>query len=166
VKETVWRHLFFGVVGCLGGIIMMAFSLGHNVITRDDMPALIAQHSPHTTVAAAIKVQLSEQAQDITDMQAQIRQLDLDVARVSEKLGVRATPPTRRTEVLDELLGVGYIRVHAAFAMLNTAAPFLLSTTWALPLSFIGLSWDSTFSTRVAVTKTAMTSGRSWDATA
>jgi hypothetical protein len=90
VKDHIWRHLFFGVVGCLSGMLMMAFSLGHNVVTRDDVPSLIAQYSPYTTDAEAIKVQLTQQAQEIGDMQAQIRQLDLDVARVSEKLGVHA----------------------------------------------------------------------------
>ena len=88
MKEHIWRHLFFGVVGCLGGMLMMGFSLGHNVLTRDDMQALIAQYSPYTTDAEAIKVQLTEQAQEIGEMQMQIRQLDLGVAQISEKLGI------------------------------------------------------------------------------
>lgn len=88
MKEHIWRHLFFGVVGCLGGMIMMSFSFGRSVVTRDDMPALIAQYSPYTTDAEAIKVQLTEQAREIGEMQEQIRQLDLGVAQISEKLGV------------------------------------------------------------------------------
>lgn len=71
-------------------MILMAFSLGHNVVTRDDMPALIAQYSPYTTDAEAIKVQLTEQAQEIGEMQEQIRQLDLGVAQISAKLGISA----------------------------------------------------------------------------
>ena len=92
MKETIWQRLFFSVVGCLGGMLMMAFSLGRNVVTRADMPALIAQYSPYTAGAEAIKVQLTEQAQEIGEMQTQIRQLDLGVAGISENLGV-STPP-------------------------------------------------------------------------
>lgn len=98
MKEHVWRHLFFGVVGCLGGMLLMAFSLGHNVVTRDDMPALIAQYSPYTADAEAIKVQLTQQAQEIGEMQAHVQQLELGVAQISEKLGVstRSAPPDTR----------------------------------------------------------------------
>jgi hypothetical protein len=90
VKEHIWRHLFFGVVGCLSGMLMMAFSLGHNVVTRDDMPALIAQYSPYTADAEAIKVQLTDQAREIGAMQMQVEQLELGVAQISEKLGISA----------------------------------------------------------------------------
>ena len=90
MKEHIWRHLFFGVAGCLGGMLLMAFSVGHNVVTRDDMPALIAQYSPYTTDAEAIKVQLAQQAQEIGGMQTQVQQLELGVAQISAKLGISA----------------------------------------------------------------------------
>lgn len=88
MKEHIWRHLFFGVTGCLGGMLLMAFSLGHNVVTRDDMPALIAEYSPYTADAEAIKVQLTQQAQEIGEMQTHVQQLELGVAQISEKLGI------------------------------------------------------------------------------
>ncbi len=90
MKESIWRHLFFGVLGCLAGMLLMAFSIGRNIVTRDDVPALIAQYSPYTTDAEAIKVQLTQQAQEIGAMQTQISRLDVAVARISEKLGVAA----------------------------------------------------------------------------
>ncbi len=90
MKERIWRHLFFGVLGCLAGMLLMAFSIGRNIVTRDDVPALIAQYSPYTTDAEAIKVQLTQQAQEIGAMQTQINRLDVAVARISEKLGVAA----------------------------------------------------------------------------
>jgi hypothetical protein len=94
VRESIWRHLFFGVIGCLGGMLIMAFSVGRNVVTRDDIPALIAQYSPYTTDAEAIKVQLGQQAQEIGAMQAHIQQLEVGVAQISEKLGIPAHPPS------------------------------------------------------------------------
>lgn len=92
MKEHIWRHLFFGVLGCLAGMLMMAFSIGRNIVTRDDVPALIAQYSPYTADAEAIKAQLAQQAQQISAMQAQVQRLEIGVAQISEKLGVAAPP--------------------------------------------------------------------------
>jgi hypothetical protein len=94
VKEHIWRHLFFGVLGCLAGMLLMAFSIGRNIVTRDDVPALIAQYSPYTTDAEAIKAQLAQQAQQIAAMQSQIQHLEIGVAQISDKLGVTAPPVT------------------------------------------------------------------------
>lgn len=93
MKEHIWRHLFFGVLGCLAGMLLMAFSIGRNIVTRDDVPALIAQYSPYTTDAEAIKAQLAQQAQQVAAMQTQIQRLEIGVAQISEKLGVAAPAP-------------------------------------------------------------------------
>jgi septal ring factor EnvC (AmiA/AmiB activator) len=94
MKEHIRRHLFFAVVGCVGGMLLMAFSIGRNIVTRDDVPALIAQYSPYTADAEAIKAQLTQQAQQIDAMQTQIQRLEVGVAQISEKLGVPAPPVT------------------------------------------------------------------------
>lgn len=94
MKEHIWRHLVFGVLGCLAGMLLMAFSIGRNIVTRDDVPALIAQYSPYTTDAEAIKAQLAEQAQQIGAMQSQVQHLEIGVAQISDKLGVAAPPIT------------------------------------------------------------------------
>lgn len=94
MKEHIWRHLFFGVLGCLAGMLLMAFSIGRNIVTRADVPALIAQYSPYTTDAEVIKVQLAQQAEQIGAMQSQIQHLEIGVAQISDKLGVAAPPIT------------------------------------------------------------------------
>lgn len=92
MKEHIWRHLFFSALGCVAGMSMMAFSVGRSIVTRDDVPALIAQYSPYTADAEAIKAQLAQQARQISAMQTQIQRLEIGVAQISEKLGVPAQP--------------------------------------------------------------------------
>jgi hypothetical protein len=67
---------------------------------------------------------------------------------------------------LRELLSVGYIRVHGAFAMLNSIAPLFIVDDLGATLTFYRwkLGFDVLY-TDGSETETAMTTSLSWDAT-
>lgn len=98
MNEGIWQKVAFAMCGLVIGLIAMSFTAGRNTVTRDDlttmMPGMISQYSPYTQDAKAIRLQLDDQANQIGELQAQIAQLDVDIARISDKLNVPAHPTT------------------------------------------------------------------------
>lgn len=107
LTSNFYQKALYCLAGLFVGAIGMAYTVGRNVITKDDlknqMPALIAEYSPYTQDAKAIAVELgtlkesvelntsmhTEQYQHIED---QITQIQTDLARVAAKSGVTAHP--------------------------------------------------------------------------
>ena len=80
----------------LGSIIVTLvgayFVAAHNAVTKEELPGLIQQYSPYTSDAKDIKAKLDELRDAQIKTAEQLRQVQIDTARIGEKLGVTASP--------------------------------------------------------------------------
>lgn len=94
--QDVWKSLAL----FLGGVILsgcVSWFLGpKNAITQQElnsmMPGYISQYSPYTQDSQALKQQLTTVREVQVQQGAAIQQMQIDLARVSDKLGVTAHP--------------------------------------------------------------------------
>jgi len=78
-----------GVIVTLVGAYLVAT---HNVVTKEDLPGLIQQYSPYTADSKDIKAKLDELRDSQVKTTEQLHQLQIDTARIADKLGVVASP--------------------------------------------------------------------------
>ena len=87
------------VTVALGSILVtfigVYFTSNHNAVTKEELPGLIQQYSPYTVDAKSIQSKLDELAIEQAKTTEQLHQLQIDTARISEKLGVPASPGVR-----------------------------------------------------------------------
>lgn len=90
------NEIYKTMTACLGSALvtmMGAYMLAtHDTVTKAEMPGYISQYSPYTSDQKEIKGQIDSLAVQTTTLQDQVRQLQIDTARISEKLGVPAHP--------------------------------------------------------------------------
>jgi hypothetical protein len=68
------------------------FVAAHNAVTKDEIPGLIQQYSPYTSDSKDIKTKLDELRDSQVRTTEQLHQLQIDTARIADKLGVQASP--------------------------------------------------------------------------
>lgn len=88
IYKTLAVALGSVVVTLIGAYLMSA----RNAVTKDELPGLIQQYSPYTTDAKDIKAKLDELRDAQVKTTEQLRQVQIDTARIGEKLGVTASP--------------------------------------------------------------------------
>lgn len=85
---------------CLGSALVTLtaayYAAAHNAVTHDEFPGLILQYSPYTGDQKNIQTQLNSLYEQNGRLQTQVGQLQNDVARISEKVGVPARPGAGR----------------------------------------------------------------------
>jgi hypothetical protein len=86
------------VAGCLGsaliGVVGAYFVATHNVVTKDELPALIIQNNPYTQDAKDIKSKLDDLKERVIQLDDYQKQIGKDVANIAAKAGVTASPIT------------------------------------------------------------------------
>ena len=70
------------------------FVASHNVVTKEELPALIQQNNPYTQDAKDIKSKLDDLKERIILLDAYQKQIGQDVANIAAKSGVTAHPIT------------------------------------------------------------------------
>lgn len=83
--SDVWSKIavFLGGIVITGATAFIMYP--HNVVTTDQLPTLI---KAYTTDSQSLKVQLDAQTLEIQSLQMQVSNLQVDVARIGEHLGV------------------------------------------------------------------------------
>lgn len=88
IYKTATVVLASVIVTLIGAYFMAA----RNAVTKDELPGLIQQYSPYTTDAKDIKAKLDELRDAQVKTTEQLHQVQIDTARIGEKLGVTASP--------------------------------------------------------------------------
>lgn len=90
--SDIYKTLSIAFGSIIVTLIGAFFVANRNAVSKEELPGLIQQYSPYTSDSKAIQSKLDElqiqQAQTIE----QVRQIQIDTARISEKLGVSASP--------------------------------------------------------------------------
>jgi ABC-type Fe2+-enterobactin transport system substrate-binding protein len=89
-KADAWQRMAFFLAGIIVAGVGAFASYPRNVVTRDELPTLIANYSQYN--ATDVQRQLADSALHIGQLEAQVQQLQVDVARISEHLGVPPHP--------------------------------------------------------------------------
>jgi hypothetical protein len=80
----------------LGSIVVTLvgayFLATHDSVKKEDLPGLVQQYSPYTADSKDIKAKLDELRDSQVKTEEQLHQLQIDTARIGEKLGVTASP--------------------------------------------------------------------------
>lgn len=94
-----WQKVALFLGGVIVSLVGALAAYPHNVVTREELPGLVASYatsgSQYTKDATDLRKQLDDQSHEIGEMRAQMQQLQVDVARISERLGVPAHPAGR-----------------------------------------------------------------------
>jgi hypothetical protein len=80
---------FGSIIVTLVGAYFMA---AHNAVTKDELPGLVQQYSPYTADSKDIKAKLDELRDAQIRTTEQLRQLQIDTARIADKLHITASP--------------------------------------------------------------------------
>jgi hypothetical protein len=88
VYKTLSIALGSIIVTLIGAYLMAA----RNAVTKDELPGLIQQYSPYTADSKDIKAKLDELRDAQIKTTEQLHQVQIDTARIGEKLGVTASP--------------------------------------------------------------------------
>ena len=88
----IYKTLSIALGSIVVTLIGAYFIAVHNAVTKDELPGLIQQYSPYTTDAKDIKAKLDELRDAQVKSTEQLRQVQIDTARIGEKLGVTASP--------------------------------------------------------------------------
>lgn len=100
IVKVETEGLYKTIATFLAGVVLsgcVSWFLGpKNAVTQQEligmMPGLISQYSPYTQDAKTLTDQLTNVRAEQAKEGAQIEQMQIDLARVSEKLGVTAHP--------------------------------------------------------------------------
>lgn len=86
------------VAACLGtAVVTLAgayFAATHNVVTKEELPALIMQNNPYEKDAKDIKSKLDDLKERVIQLDDYQKQIGKDVANIAAKAGVTAAPIT------------------------------------------------------------------------
>ena len=88
MNESPWQKVALFLAGVIVSGVGAIAAYPRNVVNRDELPALISSYSQYTKDATDLRRQLDDQSHQIGDMQSEIQQLQVDIARISEHLGV------------------------------------------------------------------------------
>jgi hypothetical protein len=95
-SQAMWQKVALFLAGIIVAGVGSFAAYPRNIVTRDELPGLVASYatsgSQYTKDSADLRRQLDDQSHEIGEMRAQMQQLQVDVARISERLGV---PPAR-----------------------------------------------------------------------
>ena len=88
----VYKTLTIALSSIVVTLIGAYFIATHNAVTKEELPGLIQQYSPYTTDAKDIKAKLDELRDEQVKTTEQLHQVQIDTARIGDKLGVTASP--------------------------------------------------------------------------
>jgi hypothetical protein len=88
----IYKTLTITLASIVVTLIGAYFLAARNVVTKEELPGLIQQYSPYTVDSKDIKTKLDELRFEQIRTTEQVRQLQIDTARIGEKLGVPGTP--------------------------------------------------------------------------
>jgi hypothetical protein len=88
----IYKTMTIAFGSIIVSLIGAYFISAHNTVTKDELPGLIQQFSPYTADSKDIKAKLDELRSEQVRTTEQVRQLQIDTARIGEKLGVTASP--------------------------------------------------------------------------
>jgi uncharacterized membrane protein len=97
-EQTNGNGIYKIIAVCLMGVVVSVvgayFAASHNVVTKEELPALIQQNNPYTQDAKDIKSKLDDLKERIIKLDDYQKQIGQDVADIAAKSGVSAHPIT------------------------------------------------------------------------
>lgn len=92
-KETdIYKTITLCLSSALLTLMAAYYTAARNAVTHEEMPGLILQYSPYTGDQKDIRTKLDELYQQNGQLHSEVQQLQIDIARISEKVGVTAHP--------------------------------------------------------------------------
>lgn len=91
-QTEIYKTLTTLLSGMLITLIGAYLVSNHNVVTHEEFSGLVQQYSPYTSDQKGIREKLDTLSEQNVRLQTQVEQLQIDTARISEKLGVPAHP--------------------------------------------------------------------------
>jgi hypothetical protein len=96
LKSTIGSDIYKTTTIILGSIVVTIvgayFMAARDAVKKEDLPGLIQQYSPYTADSKNIQSRLDVLQIEQAKTTEQLRQLQIDTARIGEKLGVTASP--------------------------------------------------------------------------
>jgi hypothetical protein len=92
--NDIYRTLTLCLASALVSMVSAYLIATHNIVTREELPALIQQNNPYVQDAKDIKNKLDDLRERVIRLDDYQKQIGQDVADVAAKSGVSAHPVT------------------------------------------------------------------------